>query len=81
MNGGLTECIVCDCDPCACKEIRARKNREVRATEILKTFDTQTNELYQVLIKPKGLRQRLLRWLYPEITKVADSLRECYWSK
>ena len=81
MNGGLTECNVCDCDPCRCREIEAGKDRETRATKALETFEARTTELYQVLIKPKGLRLRLLKWLYPEVAKVADALRKCYWSK
>ncbi len=44
-----------------------------------KNFEDATNKLYQVLIKPKGLRQRLLQWLYPELVDVANTLRECYW--
>ena len=51
-----------------------------KAVVHLKTLEKETNKLYQALIKPKGLRLRLLRWLYPEIVNVADSLRECYWS-
>ena len=47
----------------------------------LKDFEESTNKLYRVLIKPKGLRQRLLRWLYPELVDVADDLRKCYWSE
>ena len=75
----MTECDICDCDPCQCKEIRWRKEHEIKATELLKDFDEATDDLYQVLMKPKGLRRRLLKWLFPEITKVADSLRKCYW--
>ena len=79
MNGGLTECSICDCDPCCCREIKARKDSGMEAMETLKTFDTQTEALYKVLIKPKGVRQRLLRLLYPELVDVANSLRKIYW--
>lgn len=48
--------------------------------EALKKFEDSTNKLYLVLIKPKGIRQKLLRWLYPELVDVANDLRECYWS-
>ena len=79
MNGGLTECDVCGCDSCVCKMIKARKDRETKATDLLKDFDAYTNDLYSALMKPKGIRLRLLKWLYPEIVKVSDSLRKCYW--
>ena len=46
-----------------------------------KEFEETTNELYDALVKPKGIRLKLLRWLYPEIVGVADSLRKCYWSQ
>ncbi len=46
----------------------------------LEDFEKATSELFLVLIKPKGFRQRFLRWLYPELVKVADTLKKCYWS-
>ncbi len=45
----------------------------------LKNFEEATEELYQVLIAPKGLRLILIKWLFPEIVKVADTLKDCYW--
>ena len=83
MNG--YECGGCDCSPCRCKEIKEQKELKIRkecgdeAVELIKNFDEATNELHEVLMKPKGVRQRLLKWLFPELTKVADSLRKCYW--
>jgi len=53
----------------------------MNGADCLKNFEAATNELFKVLIKPKGLRQRLLRWLYPELMAVIDSLRKCYWSE
>ncbi len=72
MNGA--ECGACGEIKCICEEVSREKGKA------LKSFEEDTNELYRVLVKPKGLRQRLLKWLYPELRKVADSLRECYWS-
>lgn len=48
--------------------------------ELPRNFENSTSKLYHVLIKPKGLRLRLLRWLYPELVDVANDLRKCYWS-
>lgn len=75
MNG--TECGKCGFIQCKCKEIELEKQG---VSIYMKQFEKDTNDLWRALIKPKGLRLRLLRWLYPEIRKVADSLRKCYWS-
>ena len=76
MNGA--ECGKCGYIQCVCRE-RAAKEKERLASTRLKSLEEETNTLYKALVKPKGLRLRLLRWLYPEIVKVADSLRKCYW--
>ena len=37
-------------------------------------------ELFEALTKPKGWRLKLLKWLFPELTEVADLIRkEYYW--
>lgn len=69
MNG-----MECDHAMCIYKEDAAK------ALSDLEDLGKATNQLYQALIKPRGLRLRLLKWLFPEIVKVADSLRECYWN-
>ena len=73
MSGEMTECVVCDGAPCRCKVIKVSRT--------LKNFDKSTDKLYQVLVKPKGFRQRLLKWLFPELRDVADDLRKCYWDE
>ncbi|KKN66006.1 hypothetical protein LCGC14_0475980 [marine sediment metagenome] len=78
MNG--YECGGCDMSPCICAEEKAREE-ERKASVRLGKLEKDTNELYFALTKPKGLRLKLLRWLYPEITRVADSLRKCYWAE
>jgi len=40
-----------------------------------KTEINLIKQVYQVLIKPKGFRLRILKYLYPEIVRVADKLR------
>lgn len=78
MNGA--ECGKCGEIQCVCREIEKRE-KENRASELLKILEIDTTELYYAVIKPKGLRLRLLKWLYPEIVKVVDSLKRCYWSR
>ena len=76
MNGSENyDCSMCGSSPCRCAE-----EEGVKAVKQLKALEKNTNDLYFALISPKGFRLRFLRWLYPEIAKVADSLRECYWS-
>lgn len=55
------------------------REHETHATQLLKNFDESTDKLYTVLMKPKGLRKRLLKLLFPELRDVADDLRRCYW--
>jgi len=85
MNG--YECGQCGCEPCICAEIEQRKEKQqrieegYRAKKLLRDFEDATNELFKVLMRPKRVRQRLLRWLYPELRNVANSLRKYYWFK
>lgn len=46
---------------------------------LLRQFEDDTNDLFQVLAKPYGVRRRLLRLLYPELISVTESLQKCYW--
>jgi hypothetical protein len=75
MNGA--DCGKCGYIQCRCREIELEKQGN---SIYMEQFEKDTNELYLALIKPKGLRLKLLRWLYPEVVKVSDSLRRCYWS-
>lgn len=42
--------------------------------------DKLLDDLYRVLLRPKGLRLKLLKLIYPEICKLGDSLREYFWA-
>ena len=66
MNGA--ECEECGLIPCKCKEIKIRKKREQFNIDILEQF-------YQILTKPKRIRLKILKWLYPEIIHIADELK------
>ena len=74
MNGA--ECGECGNIQCTCPKIVVHMSGKP-----FKDFEKDTNKLYLALTKPRGIRLRLMRWLYPEIVRVADSLRKCYWSK
>lgn len=45
------------------------------------TKEEVLNEIYEALLKPKGFRRRLLKWLFPEIIRVAEILREYFWNQ
>ena len=85
MNGGLDPERECKCSRCGglffSYELVNHICDQCQQGIINCNLVDNIEKLYQVLIKPKGLRLRLLKWLYPEITDVADALREYYWSK
>ena len=66
MNGA--ECEECGLIPCKCEEIKICKKREQFNADLLEQF-------YRVLTKPKRLRLKILKWLYPEIIHIADKLK------
>lgn len=37
------------------------------------------DELFAALMAPGSTRLRLIKWLFPEIVKVAEKLRQFYW--
>lgn len=65
------------CNKCRAKGRFGAKERK----QLGKDLDKAIEELYQALIKPKGLRLKLLKGLYPEIVNVANALREYYWTE
>ena len=69
MNGA--ECGDCGRIQCVCNIVPDGKYAD---------FQKATEKLYEILIKPKGLRLRFLRWLFPELADVANELRKCYWN-
>lgn len=75
MNGA--ECEVCGSLVCKCEDIA----RNTKRREQFEAESEIIEQVYQALMKPKGLRFKILKWLYPEIVSVADRLREYYWSK
>ena len=65
------------CNECRAKGLLGYKERQQRLGPDL---DMAIEKLFQALIKPKGLRLKLLKWLYPEIVNVANTLRDYYWN-
>lgn len=45
------------------------------------SMDEVLDKIFQALLKPKGIRLKLLKWLFPEIVKVAEKLRKYYWGE
>jgi len=64
------------CNKCRAKGLFGAKERK----QLGKDLDTAIKKLFLALIKPKGLRLKLLKYLYPEIVNVANELREYYWA-
>ena len=68
MNGGMTECGVCDSDPCICKHIRITQGKDVCETGI------------DVFSKVKRWRIRIIKWFWPDLQRLSDALYD-YWDK
>ena len=75
MNGGLTECHVCDCDPCQCFEIKAQKDRK-RDFNAKRAIEAG----FDAFGKLKGWRKVAVKWLWPDVQKLANALYD-YWDK
>jgi len=74
MNGGMTECGQCDCDPCCCEAIEKRKQEQR-----VKDGKVVIESLWQAMANLSHWRMKIVRWLWPDIIHVADDLREYYW--
>ena len=75
MNGGMTECGQCDCDPCRCEAIAERKQKQK-----VKDGKVVIESLWQVMIDLPRWKKKIIMWLWPDIINIADNLREYYWS-
>lgn len=75
MNGGMTECTKCDCDPCICAEITKHKQQQ-------RILDGKIviESLWQVMSDLPRWKRKIIKWFWPDIIQVADDLREYYWS-
>ena len=65
MNDGMTECAVCDCDPCACRIVQGKKVAEIGI---------------DVFTKVRRWRMKVIKWIWPDIQRLADALYD-YWDK
>lgn len=75
MNGGMTECDACGCDPCRCREIGTIKHRRrVREGKVV------IENMWRVMIDLPRWKKKIIMWLWPDIINVANDLREYYWS-
>lgn len=68
MNGGLSECVVCDSDPCICEHRRIVQGKEVVEIGI------------DVFSKVRRWRIRIIKWLWPDLQRLSDALYD-YWDK
>ena len=76
MNGGMTECGQCGCDPCYCKAIEKRKQRQR-----VKDGKVVIESLWQAMMMHlPSWKMKIIRWLWPDIINVANNLKEYYWS-
>lgn len=74
MNGGMTECGRCDCDPCCCKAIEKRKQEQR-----VKDGKVVIESMWQAMTHLPRWKMKIVRWLWPNIIDVANDLREYYW--
>lgn len=58
-----------------------KNKRIIMSTEIINKTNKIIDDLYDALIKPKGIKFRLLKLFFPEIRKIADVVRKTYWEK
>lgn len=68
MNGGLSECTICNREPCVCKHRRIIEGKE--ATEIG----------IDVFSKVGRLRLKIIKWLWPDLQRLSEALYD-YWDK
>ncbi|KKM96916.1 hypothetical protein LCGC14_1173260 [marine sediment metagenome] len=71
MNGGMTECGQCDCDPCCCEAIAKRKQEQriKDGKEVIYSLDQANRYL-------TGLQRFLVKLLWPDVRQVLDDLRK-----
>ncbi len=74
MNGyeETLACSRCGRNPCICK--KKYKPKSAREIDLI-------DRIYRTLLRPKGIRLCLLRWMYPEIVQVAEDLKTYYWAE
>jgi len=76
MNGGMTECGRCDCDPCCCEAIEKRKQKQR-----IKDGKVVIESLWQTMARLPRWKRKIIKWLWPDIIDVADNLKEYYWKQ
>lgn len=76
MNGGLTECGTCDCDPCRCKWIRRERGlqRGRNGKAIMENFREA------MLLLPEW-RMVLVKLLWPDMQDILSDLQTYYQEK
>lgn len=88
MNANEHQCpdcghVNCNCD-CTMETVRDESLpfvlEEVKTPTVEMALDESAKSVFNILIKPKGWRIRLLKWWFPEIRDLAGKLRKYYWS-
>ncbi len=75
MNGGMTECNICDWDPCRCKEIEDRK-KEKRITDGKVVCEVAVD----VFSKGSIWKIVAIKWMWPDLKRLSNALYD-YWDK
>lgn len=71
MNG--CECGGYDSDPCRCEEISQK--------EKIKEGQVALEIAWDVFSKgPKGWRRKFIKWLWPDLSRMANAIMEYYWA-
>ncbi|KKL23640.1 hypothetical protein LCGC14_2423380 [marine sediment metagenome] len=74
MNGGMTECSVCDCDPCQCERINGKKvGLRIKSAAIV------LESLWQAVVHLPRWRMRMVKWIWPDFTRVLCDFLDYYW--
>ena len=74
MNG--YECGVCDQSPCVCKEVAKRLEDGLRIVEGRAVAEIGID----VFSKVGRWRQKIIKWLWPDLQRLSDALYD-YWDK
>ena len=77
MNGGLTECNECDCDPCICVSM-AEREQQRKISEGKVALEVAWDVFNKC---PKGWKQKLIKWLWPDLTRMATAILDYYWDE
>ncbi len=65
MNGGMTECNTCGWDPCICKQIAERKQKQR-----VKDGKVVLESLHHVMVNLPSWRMKIVKLIWPGFARV-----------